>query len=379
MFDLYIKNAKTATEEPIEIGITNGKIVAIEKKLQVKDAKKTIDLNHQSYLSAGWIDGHTHCYEEMNLYYDSPDTIGYTKGVTSVIDAGSTGADNIAEFYSLASQAKTNVFALVNISKTGIVHQNELADLTNIQEKKVSEVIKNYPDFIVGIKARMSKTVIGDNGIRPLELAKLIQEKNQAIPLMVHVGSAPPDLKTILSIMDKGDVLTHCYNGKLNGILNETGQIHDFVWDAYQKGIRFDIGHGTDSFNFAVAEQAKREKLICHIVSTDIYHRNREDGPVYNFSTVIEKMLFLGYALSDIIPMVTTNPAKAFQLKSKGTLEIGYDADITIFDVENKEKTLVDSNGNTRKTTQVITPIYTIIGGNDYRVGVEEDGLLQEI
>lgn len=376
MLDLYIKNGKTAEGGSIEVGISDGKIVAVDRQLTVEAAKKTIDLKNQSYLSAGWIDGHTHCYEEMNLYYDSPDTIGYTKGVTSVIDAGSTGADNIAEFYHLATKAKTNVFALVNISKTGIVHQNELADLTNIQEKVVSEVIANYPDFVVGIKARMSKTVIGDNGIKPLELAKLIQEKNHHLPLMVHVGSAPPDLKSILSIMDKEDVLTHCYNGKVNGILNKEGQIHDFVWDAYQKGVLFDIGHGTDSFNFTVAEQAKREKLICHIISTDIYHRNRENGPVYNFSTLMEKMLCLGYSLDEIIPMVTINPAKAFHLKSKGKIEVGYDADITIFDVEDKKKTLIDSNGHTRIAEQVITPIYTIIGGNDYRLGVEKDGLL---
>ena len=376
MLDLYIKNGRTIDDETIEIGIKEGKIVAIEKKLDVDASLKTIDLKKQSYLSAGWIDGHTHCYEEMSLYYDSPDKIGYKKGVTTVIDAGSTGADTISNFYSLATHAKTNVFALVNISKTGIVYQNELSDLTTIQENLISKAIANYPDFVVGIKARMSKSVIGDNGIKPLALAKLIQEKNRHLPLMVHIGSAPPDLKSILSMMEKGDILTHCYNGKSNGILNEEGTIHDFVWAAYQKGLIFDIGHGTDSFNFNVAEQAKRENLVCHLVSTDIYHRNRENGPVYSLSTVMEKMLCLGYSLKEIVPMVTINPAKAFNLRSKGRLEVGYDADITIFDVEEKEKEVMDSNGHTRNTQQVIRPLYAIINGNDYKLGVEDSGLL---
>lgn len=369
MFDLYIKNGRTVAGDRIEIGILNGKIVALEKKLEVKTAIKTIDLKNKGYISAGWIDGHTHCYEKLTLYYDSPDTIGYKQGVTTVIDAGSTGADTISDFYQLVIQAKTNVFALVNISKTGIVHQNELSNLENIQEKLVSDVIENYPDFVVGIKARMSKTVIGDNGIRPLELAKSIQKKNSNLPLMVHIGSAPPNLDRILSIMEKGDILTHCYNGKPNGILNKKGKIHEFVWEGYHKGILFDIGHGTDSFNFNTAEQAKREKLPCPIISTDIYHRNREQGPVYNFPTVMEKMLYLGYSLSEMIPMATINPARAFNLPLKGELKIGYDADLTIFKVENKEKELIDSNGNTRKTQQVVTPLRTVVGGIEYTLG----------
>ena len=67
----------------------------------------------------------------------------------------------------------------------------------------------------------MSRTVIGDNGITPLELAKQIQQENQEIPLMVHIGSAPPHLDEILALMEKGDVLTHCFNGKENGILDQ--------------------------------------------------------------------------------------------------------------------------------------------------------------
>ena len=87
-------------------------------------------------------------------------------------------------------------------------------------------------------------------------------------------------------------------------------------------------------------------------------------------------MLCLGYSLKKIVPMVTINPAKAFNLRSKGRLEVGYDADITIFDVEEKEKEVMDSNGHTRNTQQVIRPLYAIINGNDYKLGVEDSGLL---
>ena len=60
----------------------------------------------QQYLSAGWIDDHVHCFEEMTLYYDYPDQIGVNKGVTTVIDAGTTGAENIADFMNMPNRQK---------------------------------------------------------------------------------------------------------------------------------------------------------------------------------------------------------------------------------------------------------------------------------
>lgn len=368
MVDLYIKNGKSVTGKSIEVAIEAGKITAVAEKLSVT-AKKVLDLKHQSVVSAGWIDDHVHCYEKMTLYYDSPDAIGIPKGVTTVIDAGTTGAENIGDFYQLAKKAKTNVYALVNISKWGIVEQDELADLKKIKEELIHEALQQYPDFIVGIKARMSKTVVGENDVVPLELAKNIQKKNENLPLMVHIGSAPPTLDETLALMEKGDLLTHCFNGKENGILDSEGRIKPFVWDAYRRGILFDIGHGTDSFNFHVAQVAKEAGLTPQTVSTDIYHRNRETGPVYDLATTLEKMRTLGYTLEELMPMVTINPARAFHLATKGELKPDFDADMTIFNVVAGEKGLTDSNGGTRKTNELIQPIYTIVNGEVYPVG----------
>ena len=107
-----------------------------------------IDLSGNSYLSAGWIDDHVHCYEKMNLYYDYPDQIGVQKGVTTVIDAGTTGAENIRDFYQLTKSVKTNVYALMNISKWGIVEQDELADLTKIQEDLVRSALAELRNLL---------------------------------------------------------------------------------------------------------------------------------------------------------------------------------------------------------------------------------------
>lgn len=366
MLDLVIKKARLIDGGQFDIGIKDGKIVEIAESIQ-GDGSETLSLSEGQYVSAGWIDDHVHCFEEMNLYYDYPDSIGVEKGVTTVIDAGTTGAENIGRFHELAEAAKTNVYALVNISKFGIVEQDELADLTKVQSALVKKALTEYPEFILGIKARMSKTVIGDNGIKPLEMAKTIQKENNGLPLMVHIGSNPPELEDILALMEKGDVLTHCFNGKPNGILDQqTDQIKDFVWDAYGRGVIFDIGHGTDSFNFHVAERALAEGLKCQTISTDIYIRNRTNGPVYDMATTLEKLRQVGYSWEEIIEKITVAPAENFRLTTKGQVKVGFDADFTIFEISEGEKVLTDSNGNQQTATELITPVKTIIGGKIY-------------
>ncbi|WP_125762431.1 amidohydrolase/deacetylase family metallohydrolase [Companilactobacillus hulinensis] len=370
MADLYIKNGLNEHSEAIELLISNGKIERVGTKLDDVTADKTIDLERQSIVTAGWIDDHTHCYEKLTLYYDDPDKDGYPTGVTTVIDAGSTGANNIGDFYDRTRDKKTNVYAMINISKTGILAQDELGDMSRLSLPELQDAVDKYPDFIVGIKARMSKSVVVGNGINPLVEAKYFQMKlDKHLPLMVHIGTNPPELSEIMAVMDRGDIMTHCFNGKANGILDENDKIKDFVQDGYEHGIIFDVGHGTDSFNFHTAEIAKEYKLYPETLSTDIYHHNREDGPVYDMATCIEKLMLIGYKISEIIPMITSRPAKNFNLAGKGKLEAGFDADVTIFDIKHGQKELTDSNGNTRTTDTLVKPKYSIIGGNVYAIG----------
>lgn len=373
MTSLYIKNGKDISGFPLEVLIENQKIAQIGPKLNVLMADEVIDLHNTSYISAGWIDDHVHCYEKLSLYYDDPDKVGYLTGVTTVIDAGSTGADNIEDFYQITRHKKTNVFAMINISKTGILAQNELADMTKVAYAPLQKMIDQYPEFIVGIKARISKSVVVDNGIKPLIKAKMFQKLlTQPLPLMVHVGTNPPTLSEIMDVLEKGDIITHCFNGKDNGILNSDGQVKEFVKAGLAKGIIFDIGHGSESFNVKTAQQATIESIFAQSLSTDIYHHNRELGPVYNMATCIEKMLYLGFDLKQVIPMITTVPAHNFNL-DKGELLVGEDADLTIFDVKNQTKELVDSDGNKFQTNKVVEPIYSIISGQSYAIG-ENDG-----
>lgn len=368
MVDLYVQNGRSVTGQPLEITITAGKITAVGERLSAVTAKRVLDV-HGAYVSAGWIDDHVHCYEQLTLYYDDPDEDGVKTGVTTVIDAGSTGADNITDFYERTRQKRTNVYALINISKTGILAQDELGDMDRVQWEPFEQAVDAYPDFIVGIKARESHSVVVDNGVKPLMKAKEYQRRiERNLPVMVHVGANPPELQDVLALMTADDVLTHAYNGKPNGILAADGTLKPFVRAAYDRGVIFDVGHGTDSFNFKTAEAAFSAGLIPQSISTDIYHRNRENGPVYDMATTLDKLLLLGFDLPTVIRMVTAAPADNFNLANKGTLDVGADGDLTIFRVANESKTLTDSNGNQRQTETVIKPCCAVVGGQVYEV-----------
>ncbi len=361
--DLIIKNATTHQGNKIEIAVKNGKIVKIAPTIDEK-AKTILTLNDDEIISPGWIDIHVHCYSKMDLYTDSPDEVGVNSGVTTIVDAGSCGADNISMFYDLAQKAKTNVYAFLNVSKTGIITQDELSDLEDINMQKIKAAFQKYPDFIVGLKARMSQSVVLKQGIKPLKLAKEIQEALHMPKLMIHIGSAPPKLDDILELLDSNDIITHTFNGKANNILNSNNKVRQTVRDARSRGVHFDLGHGSASFNFNVAQKATDDDFKVDTISTDIYNRNRLQGPVYDLATTMDKILTLNYSLEEVIEMVTSRPAKLLNLKNKGKLEVNYDADFTIFKYNNtKSKKLTDSNGFTKDSNGILEVDYAIVAG----------------
>lgn len=362
-----IKNVKELSGNTIDILIEAGKIKAMGSNLSADETATVLDVKGESYVSAGWVDAHVHAYAKEGLVFsDQPDDIGIKLGVTTLIDAGTAGADDIKAFSELAQRAKTNVYAMMNASRVGLSEPHELSKMENVDEVLFEKVAREYPAFVVGVKARMSRTVVGENELEPLKSA-LRMKQATGLPLMVHVGSVPPQLDEILEIMGEGDIMTHCFNGKANGIVDQATQtIKGFVHDAYKKGMIFDIGHGSESFSFNTAKVALTEGIKAHCISTDIYKRNREGGPVYDFATTMEKMLLVGYALEEVIDKVTRVPAQMFNLSQKGRLEVGADGDLTLFKQVTGTKEFVDSEGQKETGTQQIIPTHAIVGGEIY-------------
>ncbi|HDL7733119.1 TPA: amidohydrolase/deacetylase family metallohydrolase [Yersinia enterocolitica] len=374
MYDFIITGALLVDGRQVDIAINNGKIVAVsaaitedkenQTKSQIYSAKKVLDLAGKYYLSAGWIDSHVHCYPASPIYHDEADLVGVGSGVTTVVDAGSTGANDVDDFYRLTRAAKTHVYAFLNIAKTGIATQNELADMAQIDKQSVTEAIARNPGFILGIKARMSSSVVGKNGIKPLLRAKEIQQENNQLPLMVHIGNNPPDLDEIADLLTQGDIITHCYNGKPNRILTPAGALRESIQRALKRGVLLDVGHGSASFSFDVAELAIKQGIYPHTISSDIYCRNRLNGPVHSLATVMSKFFTLGLSLEQVIRCVTENAAHALRLTDKGVLDTGYDADFTIFELKQQPQVFNDSEGKSVTGEKYLVPLAAVVAGD---------------
>lgn len=364
MFDLLLRRARLVDDTVSDIALKDGKIAALGDV--DGPALKTIELGGECYVSAGWIDSHVHCYPKSPIYHDQPDSVGIAIGVTTVVDAGSTGADDIDDFYTLTREAATEVYALLNISRVGLIAQNELANMVNIDADAVREAVKRHPDFIVGLKARMSSSVVGENGITPLDRAKAMQAQNGDLPLMVHIGNNPPDLDEIAERLSAGDIITHCYNGKPNRILTPQGELRASVMRAISRGVRLDVGHGTASLSFAVAKRAIELGILPHTISSDIYCRNRISGPVHSLANVMSKFLAIGMSLPQVIECVTANAADGLRLKQKGRLQVGLDADLTLFTLKRQPTVLVDAENDSLQAEQLLVPLATIRAGKGY-------------
>ncbi|WP_159227017.1 amidohydrolase/deacetylase family metallohydrolase [Pantoea sp. 18059] len=361
MYDLIIRGARLSDEQVVDIALQDGRIAAIGKVQG--NAQHERDLAGRYYLSAGWIDSHVHCYPKSPIYHDEADAIGVAHGVTTVVDAGSTGAEHIDDFYRLTRAAQTQVYALINIARTGIVTQNELADMTQIDGEAVQQAVARLPDFIVGLKARISSSVVGENGVQPLIKAKAIQQETGGLPLMVHIGNNPPNLDQIADLLTTGDIITHCFNGKPNRILTPQGELKAAVKQAIARGVKLDVGHGSASFSFEVARAAIAQGILPDTISSDIYCRNRLAGPVHNLAHVMSKFFSVGMTLPQVIDCVTVNAAAGLRLQRKGQLKIGYDADLTVFSVKEETRPFIDSEGEQVAGEKHLVPLAAVVAG----------------
>ncbi|RNA75819.1 amidohydrolase/deacetylase family metallohydrolase [[Curtobacterium] plantarum] len=361
MYDLIIRGARLSDEQVVDIALQDGRIAAIGKVQG--NAQHEHDLAGRYYLSAGWIDSHVHCYPKSPIYHDEADAIGVAHGVTTVVDAGSTGAEHIDDFYRLTRAAQTQVYALINIARTGIVTQNELADMTQIDGEAVQQAVARLPDFIVGLKARISSSVVGENGVQPLIKAKAIQQETGGLPLMVHIGNNPPNLDQIADLLTTGDIITHCFNGKPNRILTPQGELKAAVKQAIARGVKLDVGHGSASFSFEVARAAIAQGILPDTISSDIYCRNRLAGPVHNLAHVMSKFFSVGMTLPQVIDCVTVNAAAGLRLQRKGQLKVGYDADLTVFSVKEETRPFIDSEGEQIAGEKHLVPLAAVVAG----------------
>ncbi|MCD9025143.1 amidohydrolase/deacetylase family metallohydrolase [Cohnella silvisoli] len=330
--------------------------------LRAAEADRQLDLA-KFHLSPGWIDMHAHVYHQASSISVDPDRIGPCSGVTAIVDTGSAGFANFDGFRDyVISPRNYPILSFLNIGATGLIYANEVSELDSLEKINLDRLVSCVDEnrqFIKGLKIRASGVILRGLGIEMVKLAKRTAAELD-LPLMVHVGEPLPMLEDILALMEPGDIITHCYHGKRWGIFKRGELISEFI-RAFDRGVRFDVGHGSASFNYEVAERAIALGYKPFSIGSDL-HVGNIDGPVWDLPTTMSKLLSLGLSVEEVICCVTTNPASVVDLERFQNELVGTRARFTIFSLDPAVARVMDSGGNERMIDCIFRPAYTIIG-----------------
>lgn len=377
-YDLVIKNGTLidpaqGIHAEIDVAFEDGRVAAVGD--EVGNGRTVIDAAGR-IVAPGMIDIHVHVFDGATHLGIEPDPTCLARGATTVVDAGSAGADIFPGFRKYVIEvSETRILAQLNISSQGMLTREigefELPEYANVD--KACKMIEQHRDLILGVKVRLTKgSIVSEkSGMIPLHRAR---EAGDAVglPIMVHPqGAWCESIDDVLAVMKGGDIVTHCFHGSTCGILDDEGNIRDSVHEAMERGVIFDVGHGAGSFSWEVAEQALAQGMQPKTISSDLHSGNLH-GPVYDLANVVSKFLHLGLSLDEVLAKVTSVPAESVLMQDEiGTLRVGAWGDAVIFELREGEFELMDSRGNVRTGQRKLEPVVVVKGGKVYRQAIQ--------
>ncbi len=358
--------------QALDIGVVDGRIAAIQQSLPRENAKQVLDVRG-GYVTPGLIDFHIHSYWGVNPYGFDADPICVGSGVTTAVDAGSSGPVNFIGFKRfIAEQSRTRMLAFVCVAQHGVLSSpGELRDLGFADPEGAARAVKEHPDVAVGIKVRLQRSSVGDNGLQALRLAIQAGEASRS-PVMVHIGDTAISMEEIVDNLRPGDVVTHCFTPLKPGIVDETGRLRGAVRRAHERGVLFDVGHANRHLDFDLARRVMGDGLFPDTISSDLHARSGS-GPVVDLPTTMTKFLTLGMSLEQVVAGCTINPARVIGWEDRlGSLEPGREADLAVLELVDGPARLQDSLGKELIADQRITARWTIRRGEVFPASAKE-------
>jgi dihydroorotase len=373
IYDLLLKRGHVIDplnniDRKMDVAITNGKVAAVEADLNPALAKQTVDVSGH-YVTPGIIDIHVHVYhtrepEGLSVMADSH---SFRSGVTTMVDTGTAGAKHFLHFKrTVIDQVKTRVFAYVNIVDLGMIGDFE-QDIRTMDPELCAATVMMYPDVCVGVKTAHYWTQLPWDAEHPpwAGVDRAVEAGNICKkPVMVDFWPRPPERsyqELILEKMRPGDIHTHVYAQQFP-VLDEKGKPNRFLFEARERGVIFDVGHGAGSFWFRNAYPAIQNGFSPDSISTDLHTRNVH-GVVVDMQTTMSKILNCGMPLQEVIYRSTVTPAREIGHPELGHLSVGAEADVAVFNVLDGDFTFVDCGRAKMKGTKKFDCVMTLRAG----------------
>ena len=385
-YDLVVKGGHVVDpgqglDGRMDIGISGGKIAAIEQDIPASDAARVMQVRGAGrYVTPGLIDIHTHVAygattAGVGMGCVDPDVGGVGSGVTTVLDAGSVGIANVGVFGAhLIPKSKTRVICFVNVGTYAHTTPSpaDVNRMEDIDRKAIASCLQANPGMIDGFKLRLVGPVVQERGEDVIKLSKEIASEH-GLPLMVHIGDGRhPDrvranelTRALLKTLTAGDILTHLCTPNPGGVMNEREAARSVVpevEEARANGVVIDSALGRGNFGIDVARRQAELGVRPDTTSSDLTGGGRRLG--VGLLDSMAKFMSLGYTLSDVVRMTTASAARGLGKSDElGALAVGREADISIFDVIEGNWKFTDTLNQPFTGSRALVPVHTIRAG----------------
>ncbi len=350
----------------MDVAIAGGKIARVAPNIPAGEARRVVPVQGL-YVTPGLVDIHVHVYAGTGMKgaYSGdnsvyPDGFTFRTGVTTVVDAGSSGWRNFTDFKNrVIERSKTRVLAMLNIVGRGMGGGSIEQNTEDMDPRRTAEMARRFPEIIVGVKTAHYAAPDWIAVERAVEAGNLA-----GLPVMVDFGSFTEKRPFQLLVTEKlrpGDMYTHMYLGAVP-MLDDKGKVLPYLFEARKRGVKFDVGHGGGSFVWRQAARAIPQGWIPDSISTDL-HTGSMNAGMKDMATTMSKILILGVPLADVIKMSTWNPAQQFKRADLGHLTEGAEADVAVLALRKGDFGFLDVRGARNKGTQKLECEMTIRGG----------------
>jgi len=341
-------DAKNNIDAKMDVAVKDGKIFRVAANIPESTAKKVIDVSGMLVVP-GLINMHTHVYAGSNVGFTDgtssqlPDAFGPRSGITTVVDAGTSGWRTFPDFKTkIIDKSMTRVLAFLSIAANGYSVDNAQENIAEMDVQKTAETIKNNPDILVGVRLGRYDGKEWTPFDRASEAAKIVNK-----PLFIECHLPEYSLADQLNRMRPGDIMTHAFENVAERmtVVDEQGKVRPFVLAAQKRGILFDIGHGGGGFWFNQAIPAFKQGLWPNSFGTD-EHRTSMNSGMKTMLNVMSKYLNMGMSIPDIMARGSWNPAKSIKREDLGNLSEGSVADIAVLSILKGKFGFFDSGNN---------------------------------
>lgn len=320
-------------------------------------------------VTPGWIDAHLHIYPLLPSGVPA-EAVCFAGGVTTAADAGSAGCATYPLYRPFLQMAKLRTRAFLNVATAGIISHPlpENVDPAAMDPARIRDTVQACPE-LVGLKVRISREIVGELGLKPLEACLRIAE-GLGLPVMVHPTDPPCPMEQILERLRPGDILSHVYHNIGSTILDAGGHVSPAVWRARERGVLFDAANDRRHFGFSTAIPALEDGFYPDILSSDLTAMDMYRHPtVFSLPTLVSKYWNLGMDLPWILERVIRVPARVLGLpEDTAALDAGSEADIAVFRPEEREilfgdRGPGDPDGRFLRGTKLLRPLLTVRRG----------------